>query len=45
MCGRYSVLTEDEIIEVREVLKSVSLIRVFSFHDKTLRHHDGKWIR
>ena len=25
MCGRYSVLTEDEIIEVRQVLKDVSL--------------------
>lgn len=25
MCGRYTVLTEDEIIEIREILKSLSL--------------------
>jgi len=25
MCGRYSVLTEDEIIEIREVIRDVSL--------------------
>lgn len=25
MCGRYSVLTEDEIIEVREIIREVSL--------------------
>ena len=25
MCGRYTVLTEDEIIEIREILKGISL--------------------
>ena len=25
MCGRYSVLTEDEIIEIREIIKDISL--------------------
>jgi len=25
MCGRYSVLTEDEVIEVREIIKSIAL--------------------
>lgn len=25
MCGRYTVLTEDEIIEIREILKDISL--------------------
>ncbi len=25
MCGRYTVLTEDEIIEIREILKKLSL--------------------
>lgn len=25
MCGRYTVLTEDEIIEIREILKNISL--------------------
>lgn len=25
MCGRYTVLTEDEIIEIREILQSISL--------------------
>lgn len=28
MCGRYTVLTEDEIIEIREILKDLSLLIV-----------------
>jgi hypothetical protein len=24
MCGRYTVLTEDEIVEIREILKTIS---------------------
>jgi len=37
MCGRYTVLTEDEIIEIREILKKLSLRIVrddFEEHDE-----------
>jgi len=37
MCGRYSVLTEDEIIEVRSIIKELSLCIVrdeFEEYDK-----------
>ncbi len=43
MCGRYTALTENEIIEVREILKNMSLRIVrdeFSDDDEALRPGD-----
>lgn len=45
MCGRYTALTEDEIIEIREILKSISLRIVRDdfedFGEKTGSYGDG----
>ncbi len=38
MCGRYAILTEDEIIEIREILKNLSLHIV---RDEFLEYNEG----
>lgn len=38
MCGRYAILTEDEIIEIRQILKNLSLHIV---RDEFLEYNEG----